>query len=255
MRFATLLALAALAPACARETPSTPLAPPDVGAPPPPAPGVSRFSMPIAYDFSPVLRTVEQIVPCTSGRLDSVRAVPNDDRRHYAFEATRGPFTAFADGNQLHLRTTLTYAARGYLKPVIGPTVSAGCGKGQERPRIVVEVATPISLSPGWHLTSKARLVTVEPASTEPRDHCDVTFLHRDVTPQVVEAARSALTGQLAGIDARISTVDLTSHATGWWRMLARPIKLSDDVWLTIGPERLRLGRVRGHERTYRLCR
>jgi hypothetical protein len=245
---ARYIVLLALLSACARETPSTSPEPPDA-APAPAPPELSRFSVPLEYEFTAVLRLVEQIVPTKFGSIDSVKTVGDDNRKHYAFEAIRGPFTAFADGNLLHLRATLAYSARGFYKPPIGPTLSAGCGNDKERPRVVVELATPISLTDSFHLVSKARIVRVEPASSEPRDHCDVSILHYDVTGRVIEAAREGLASQLASIDRKVRTVDLTEHVTEWWGMLARPIKLHDDVWLLLGPERLRVGHVTGRKR------
>ncbi len=218
----------------------------DSAPPAPPPSAVSRFSVPLDYDFTAVLRVVERVVPPTFGSLDSVRMVGNDNRRHYAFEAERGPFTAFAEGRLLHLRATLSYAARGYFKPVIGPTISAGCGGGNERPRIVVELATPITLTDDWHLASKAKLVRIEPASTEQRDHCDVSILHHDVTDRVIDAARAGITSHLSDIDRKIGEVNLHDRVLGWWGLLARPIHLTEGVWLMLGPERLQMGRVSG---------
>src|SRR5215204_6425247 len=87
--------------------------------PPPPPQTLSRFNVPIEYDFTPVMTTVERVVPKTFGSLDTVKEVPGEDRRHYAFVATRSPFTAFVVGSQVHLRTTLSYAARGFYKPLV----------------------------------------------------------------------------------------------------------------------------------------
>ena len=235
--------------ACTREAPSTLPEPPDMAAPAPAPAQMSRLSVPLEYDFTAVLRLVEQIVPTSFGSMDSVKQMGDNDRRHYAFEASREPFTAFADGNLLHLRATIAYQARGFIKPVIGPTISAGCGQGMERPRLVVELATPLTLTRDWHLASKARIVRVEPASTEPRDHCDVSILHKDVTEQVVGAARAGLSAHLPNIDRKVAAVDLTRQVTEWWGMLARPIKLAKGVWLTLGPQRLSVGRVRGHSK------
>jgi len=220
------------------------------GAPPPPAAELSRFSAPLSYDFTAVLKVVDRAVPMKFGSLDSVKTVPNDDRRHYAFEAEREPFVAYAEGDLLHLRATLAYAARGYYKPPLAPTMSGGCGgKREERPRILLELATPLTLTSDWHLKSKAALVTVEPASKEQRDRCDVTFLHHDVTDRVLDAARSGITSQLANIDQRVANVDLRERFNGLWKLLARPIRLADNVWLVLNPSRLAIGRVsgRGH--------
>jgi hypothetical protein len=235
--------------ACSREAPSTKSAPPDLGAPAPSAPALSRFSVPLEYDVTAVLRLVDQVVPTTFGSMDSVRTVNGDSRKHYAFEATRGPFTAFATGREMHLRATFAYRARGYYKPPLGPTISAGCGSANEQPRIVVELATPLTLTSDWHLVSHARLVTARPASTEGRDRCDVGILHTDVTDRVIDAARSAIVAKLPDIDRKVGTVDLTGRVTEWWGLLSRPIRLTDSVWLTLQPEQLRMGKVRGEAR------
>jgi hypothetical protein len=217
--------------------------------PPPPPQTLSRFNVPIQYDFTPVMTTVERVVPKTFGSLDSVKQVPDDPRRHYAFEATRTPFTAFVVGSQVHLRTTLSYAARGYYKPVVGPTVSAGCGAGTERPRLMVELVTPLTLDSAWHLKSKARLAAVERASNQPRDQCKVSVVRIDVTDKVVDAARSGLEAQLPQIDKRIAAVSLKDHAVDWWAALNRPIRLRDAIWLKLQPTRLRLGKITGSKR------
>jgi len=232
--------------ACAREPSSTRTEPPDVGAPAPSAPALSRFSVPLEYDVTAVLRQVEQTVPRTFGSIDSVRSVDGDARKHYAFEATRGPFTAFATGREMHLRATFAYQARGYFKPRLMPTISAGCGTATDRPRLVVELATPLSLTPDWHLVSHARLVTIKPASTEGRDRCDAGVLPIDITDRVVGVARSALTAKLSDIDRKVGTVSLGGHVTQWWAMLNHPIRLTDSVWLMLNPEQLRMGSVSG---------
>src|SRR5215218_3284577 len=244
-----LAPLLAVLLACSREAPSTKSAPPDVGAPPPAASALSRFSVPLEYDVTAVLRLVDQVVPTTFGSMDSVRTVNGDSRKHYAFEATRGPFTAFATGREMHLRATFAYRARGYYKPPLAPTISAGCGSAKEQPRIVVELATPLTLTSDWHLVSHARLVTARPASTEGRDRCDVGILHTDVTDRVIGAAASALTSKLPDIDRKVGTVNLTERATGWWGLLSRPIQLTDSVWLALHPEQLRMGKVIGEDR------
>ncbi len=241
---ALLGALLLAAVSCKPDAPPKPAGAPPVAAPAPPAP--SRFAVPIEYDITAILKKVDEVVPRTFGSMDSVKQAGDDPNRHYAFEAKRENFTAFASGRLLHLRTTLSYSARGYFKPRFGPTISAGCGNDKERPRIIVELATPLSIDQDWHLVSKASMVSVEPASKEQRDHCDVSIFHKDVTASVVEAARGGITGQLKNIDRKVATVDLSKKVAEWWRMLATPIKLTNGVWLLLGPERLSLGAVHG---------
>lgn len=247
-----LLALASIA--CGHE--AAPIERPaiDEAPPPPPAAEQSRFSVPLEYDFTSILRIVERAVPLKFGSIDSVHQVGDDTRRHFAFEAERGPFTAFAQGNLVHLETTLAYAVRGYYKPIVGPTLSAGCGGPiDQRPRVVVELATPLTLTSNWHLASQARLVKITPASTEQRDHCDVSLLHRDITPRVIEAATNGITAHLGDIDRKIGEIDLQKRFAEWWRLLERPIRLTDGVWLLLGPEQLAMGRVRGTGRVLRV--
>ena len=79
---------------------------------------MSRFSAPLSYDFDPVLRVVERAVPIKFGSLDSIHQMPNDARRHYAFEADRGPFTTQARDSMVYLRT-------GRLSEIAEPSNSA----------------------------------------------------------------------------------------------------------------------------------
>ncbi len=240
----------ALVVACRRDPVD---ASPDVpeGAPAPPPAELSRFSAPLAYDFASVLRIVDRAVPMTFGSLDSVRTLGDDSRRHYAFAADREPFVAYAEGNVVHLRAIVAYSARGYYKPPLAPTVSGGCGgeRRDERPRLLIELATPLDLTRDWRLRAKTTGVTVEPASRDQRDRCDVTFLHHDVTDRVVAAARAGIESHLSDIDRRIAEVDLQDRFSGLWKLLGAPIQVSDGVWLTLNPRRLAIGRVsgRGH--------
>jgi hypothetical protein len=207
---------------------------------------LSRFNVPLDYDFTTVLGVVERAVPKQFGSIDSARQVGDDPRRHYAFEAVREPFTAFAEGSLMHLRTSLSYKVRGYYKPIIGPTLQAGCGNNDSQPRLSIELVTPLALTSDWHLSSKAQLIRVAPASESEEDRCKVSILRRDVTDAIMDAARRALTSKLPDIDQKVASVDLTGRFTNWWELLNRPIRIADGVWLMLAPERLRLGKVRG---------
>ena len=155
------------------------------------------MDVPLRYDITKVLKTVERVVPTRFGSIDSVHQAGNDTHRHYAYEAERGPFVVTADDSVFHLTATLTYKARGFFKPPIGPTVSVSCGtSGENPPRILIELATPLSLSPRWRLTSHTSIVRIEPASDSARDRCRVGLMHRDVTDQVIDAARRGLDEQ-----------------------------------------------------------
>lgn len=236
-----------LTQACRPERPATSEVPHLDSLPTPPPLALSRFNIPLTYDYTPILEMVERVVPKQFGSLDSVKMVGKDENRHYSYEANRGPFTSFVRDNKVHLRATLTYAARGYFKPRFGPTIGAGCGGDTpaDRPRITVELVTPLTISPDWHLDSHAQIASLAPATNTDRDRCTVSIIHYDVTDRVVSAARSALRGHLRDIDQKIDSVDLTDRFNDWWTLLNRPIQLTDSVWLLLDPERLRLGDVR----------
>ncbi len=221
-----------------------------------PAPEVplSRFNAPLDYDFTAILRVVERVVPTTFGSMDDIHNMGGDENKRYAYIATRGPFTAVADGPIVRLSATLSYAARGWIKPPIGPTISAGCGDKEtndaDRPRIIVEMSTPLTLTENWHLESHAKLDKLKPASDAERDRCMVSFMQFDITDKVIEAATSALKKHLPMIDQKIANVDLTNRFTEWWGLLHKPIRLTDSVWLLLAPEQLRVGSVTGSGHT-----
>ena len=244
---AALLSLIALAAgACDRDPPSADLSRDSIAEVAPPSPTLSSFDVPLEYDFSPILAEVERAVPKTLGSLDSLRQMGDDARRHYAYEIARGPFTTFMRGSQVHLRTTLAYAVRGVYNPPVGPNIAAGCGRGDKRPEMLVEIVTPLTLGPDWHLRSAVKLGRLEVASDSAEDRCKVSILRFDITDRVVEAARQGLTDHLDDIDREIAKIDLTDQVEGWWEDLSSPIRLTDGVWLLLQPRQLRTGQVTG---------
>ena len=216
-------------------------------APPPPPPATpSSFDVPLEYDFTPLLRVVEEAVPRTFGSMERQMPIRGDERRRIAFEATRGPFTMFMRDSLVHMRARLSYEARGWYSPRVGPTLSAGCGGDGDRPEIIVELVTPLTLDTAWHLESRARLARLAPESRGGDDRCRVSIVRFDVTERVVDAARRAVAGRMPHIDRMVNRIDISERAGGWWARLERPIRLRDDVWLELRPQRLRLGKVTG---------
>ena len=102
----------------------------DIAAPPPAPPPSSRFTSHSKYDFAGVLGVVERSAPATLGSMDSVHGSPTTAGVTSRSWRPAARFTAFADGDVLHLLSTVDYTVRGYYKPLIGPTLSAGCGGG-----------------------------------------------------------------------------------------------------------------------------
>lgn len=214
---------------------------------PAPAPVLSRFDVPLDFDFTSVMDVIEGVVPKTFGSIDVKHQIGDNQRKQYAFEATRAPFVAFARGKKVYLRTVLTYMARGYYDPPLAPQMSAGCGdNGGERPHIVLELVAPVTLTSDWHLKTSAELSQLSPSSDSTHDHCRVSFLNIDVTDRVIEAATNAVNSQLPKINAKVARVDISKKAAGWWAQLNKPIRLADGIWLLLQPRQLRLGDVSG---------
>jgi hypothetical protein len=228
-----------------RTAPETPAHLSELDFAPVPPQTLSQLGASIQYDFRPLLAEVERVVPITFGSLDEYHLIGGDARRRFAFELVRSPFTIFMVGANVHLRANVSYAVRAVYNPPIGPTLRAGCG-GRERPEVLLELVTPISISSDWRLRSRVRLSHLGPASAARTDRCLVSILRYDVTDLVIGSARDALQGYLAQIDSEVHRVDLSSQAREWWSELNRPIRLDDDLWLLLDPRELRAGRITG---------
>ena len=121
------------------------------------------------------------------------------------------------------------------------------------RPRVSVAIATTLRMTPDWGLRGKSEVTSVTPFSSERRDQCKVTIFNIDVTDRVVAAARSELEKRLIQLDEKIAAVDVRSRIDNWWRLLERPIRLSDSVWLLLEPREVHLGPIGGSARVLSL--
>ena len=54
------------------------------GEPAPLAPVLSRFDVPLTWEFTDMIRTLERVVPKSFGSLDSTHQAGGDDRKHFA---------------------------------------------------------------------------------------------------------------------------------------------------------------------------
>ena len=231
----------------------------DIEAPPPammadidtlPSLPTSTLDIPLTYDLSPVVRALENAVPKSFGSIDERHEVKGQPRMHVAFEATRDPFQVSLDGQTAHLTAVLHYAGKGWYKAPVVPEVSGSCGIGGERPRLRIEVTSPLAITPDWRLRGKTRIGQIEPASQANRDKCRVTVFNINVTDRVVDATRGILEGKRSMVDQKISSLDIRTRFEEWWHLLQRPIPLTDSVWLVINPSAVRMGTTIGVKRT-----
>ncbi|AHG87619.1 Protein of unknown function DUF4403 [Gemmatirosa kalamazoonensis] len=205
----------------------------------------SLVEVPIRYELGPAIGALERAVPRTVGNLDDRRKVPGHDRLSYAFVAERTPFDVSVRGSTVTVSSVVTYHARGWLKPPIGPSLGGSCGIGGDAPRLRVTLTSTVKLAPDWTLRAHTQVPTVAPASDEPRDKCKMTVLNVDLTDRVVDAVQKLLDGKAALLDERIAKLDLKSRVEKWWAQLARPIKVGGNMWLQLRPEAVSVGSLR----------
>lgn len=208
----------------------------------------SLLSVPIQLDLGPLVTAMEAGVPVRWGDLEHRFPVPENDRLEVAFSLSRSPFGVTYRDSIAEVRTTIAYRARAWYDPPVLPTVSASCGtgEGEAPPRLEVALAAPLTLDRGWRLRSRVSVESITPVSEGDRDRCRVTVIRWDMTDRVIAGARSFLSGEATTIDSLVAAVDLRSRFESWWRLIAEPIELTDDVWLVLGGEGLSRGPIRG---------
>ena len=240
-------AIAAVALACGGAVdapPPTPIA--DAGVDSLPILPPSIVDAPITYDLTPAIASLESAVPRQFGDINDRRRTGSNRRVHTAFAAEREPFKVRFDGNTVRVSTVLEYQGRGWYDSALGADFHGSCGMGVERPRAVIEIATTLRLTPDWRLRGRSAVTRVAPFSDERRDQCKVTVFKIDVTDRVVTAARTEITKRLALLDRKVGTTDVRAPIERWWRLLQRPIRLSDSVWLVLQPRGVHVGPITG---------
>ncbi|HUQ20661.1 MAG TPA: DUF4403 family protein, partial [Gemmatimonadaceae bacterium] len=142
------------------------------------------------------------------------------------------------------------YAGKGWYKPPVVGEVSGSCGIGGDRPRLQIEVTSPLRITPQWQLRGKTRIGQIAPPTETNRDKCRVTVFNINVTDRVIDATKELLDSKRSMIDQRIASVDIRQRFEGWWHLLQQPIPLTDSVWLLINPSAVRMGETVGVKRT-----
>lgn len=213
-----------------------------------PALAPSTLGVPFSIPLDLLVGLLEDAVPVTFGSMDERRSIPDRDRVELAFQLERRPFQASMRGDTARVEALVEYSLRAWYDPPVLPAISGSCGTGdgEERPRLRLVLEAPITMTEEWGLSTEANLTTLEPATDEERDRCEMTFLDFDVTGRVVDGARSFLEGQESTLDSLAASVELRHHFASWWETIRDPIQLTDSVWLVLGPETVRRGPIRG---------
>jgi hypothetical protein len=218
---------------------------PDVIIPPDAPP--STIGVPLAFPVSLLSDLLEEAVPTTYGTFDEMRVLPARGRTNVSLALERSPFHVTLVDDEARVATTLRYALRlSYGLPVL-PDPSGSCGTDPERrPSLAVVIRSRVSLDSQWSLRTVVRLSDVRAASVTVVDRCEVSILDLDVTDRIVEGARTFIESHLGAIDNHAADVDTRSRFEKWWRTLQEPIELDDALWLSMRPESIRRGPVRG---------
>ncbi|WP_169307662.1 DUF4403 family protein [Gemmatimonas aurantiaca] len=215
----------------------------------------SVVDAPVRYALEPLITELEKAVPRTFGDRDK-RIPAGSDRKLIAFEATRTPFTVGVENGKVVLEAVVSYQARAWYRPFIGPTLSAGCGEPKDtnkdgkagtnegRPRVKVVLHSDVSLTPEWKLAARTRVVSVKPLTTTERDICRVTFAGIDVTDHVVKAVMPQINSRMPRVDRKMATIDVRTRVTKWFTAMQRNIRVTDSLWLQLKPELIRLGKL-----------
>jgi hypothetical protein len=209
----------------------------------------SLVDAPITYDLTPAVANLEASVPTKFGDIEARKRSATNRRVNTAFAAERTPFRVTFDGSTVRVGTVLEYQGKGWYSAPLGADVFGSCGMGAARPRVVVELATSLRITSDWRLRGKSEITRVAPFSEDRRDQCKVTVFKIDVTDRVVTTAKAELEKRLVLLDAKIASVDVRSRFEKWWRLLQRPIRLSDSVWLLLQPKAVHLGPIAGSAR------
>lgn len=208
----------------------------------------SYVSSPIVFDLRPVLQELEEAVPHRMGSLEKSKRIKvvGTPSVSVAPELMRGPFTfAFAD-NGLTVATTIRYRAKAWAS-----IFSVSCGTGDTLPRMRVKLAMHYDLTHDWHLSTKSRVLELEPVSEGERDQCEISGLKVNVTPKIAHAAHGAVDGALQKLDAKLAQVSVRKPVEKLWFDLQKPISLlHQTLWLVINPREVSLGPITATDST-----
>jgi len=215
---------------------------------PPLAPGT--IVAPLWLDLASATRALEQQVPRRFGNINERITLAESKRKSFAFELTREPFKVSFDADTVILTSVVHYKGSGWYDPPIGPTINGECGTEGPPPRARLTLRLVPSLTPDWRLRVRGRVDTIVPLTATDRDQCKVSFLNFDVTGRVLDGASKALTALLPSVVAEISRIDVRTPLEKIWSDLQKPIKITDSLWLLLGPMAVHLGQVESTRET-----
>jgi hypothetical protein len=207
----------------------------------------SSLTVPVEVSIATLLAEVESHVPTSFGSPEAPIELPEQGRTHARISLARAPFEAALNGPIARMAATVEYSLEATYDLPLLPDVNLGCGTdGGPRPRLTAVLEAPITLTSEWGIATEARVAEVSAASSDARDKCEVTFAGFDITGRMEAEARSFLEGHTGAIDSIVAAVDLRPTFEGWWKILAEPIELEDQLWLELRPISIVRGPITG---------
>jgi hypothetical protein len=211
----------------------------------------SYVAAPIVFDLRPVLAELEAKIPTKVGSIEKdkrIQVKKGTPDVWVAPELTRGPLQFSFEKNTVTVAAEFEYRARAWVKPLLA-TYSVSCGVEGPKPRIRLRLKTAYDLSPDWHLKTRSELLDLSAVSQSERDQCELSAAKINVTKFVTDAATGALTGALAKLDEKISTISIAKPIGGIWKTLQRPIGIAQGtLWLHIQPKSISLGDITAND-------
>ncbi|HLX90321.1 MAG TPA: DUF4403 family protein [Puia sp.] len=176
----------------------------------PPVPA-SDFDIPIRLNAKPILFKANFLVPnqfFSDGWPNYVQ--PSCDFR-YKYRFVRSAFTLTCTSNQLGIQMIGTYQVAGAkcicsLNKPVSPWISGSCGFGQEpMRRVSINITSRLNLLPNFRLQA-----ATGPVKVVAQDRCYVSLFSSDVTQQVLDSIRAAVTSFCSTVDATVAGMDLS---------------------------------------------
>jgi len=199
----------------------------------------------VTYQLSTAVDSLEAAVPQTYGDIEERIPITGKPRASFGFTAKRSPFSVQIESTTVTISADVEYQGRVWYRPPVSPELSAGCGVGgSPRPRLRATLSSTARLTPEWELRTSTRVLGVIPYSDAPRDRCRMTVLRLDVTDRVMGATRSMLERRVVTFDDAVTRWPVRQKFIRLWRLLQRPIRLTEGVYLQIDPYAAQLGTI-----------
>ena len=199
----------------------------------------STLALPIRVNLAPLLRQLEQRVPLSPPRSEQWAELKGKPRTYFRYNLVREPLQVTVKDDQVAVQVMTHYGvdvgvrALGERIKVVG-----SCGRRSEGPRQArFELRTAFAIRPDW--TVELRQTSYE---VTPLNPCAITFVDYDITGIVTGAMKDKIAG-VSGLLADMVRKNalVRQKAEQAWSLLAQPIQLQKDLYLTFQPRRFRL--------------